>query len=109
MLARTLRGQRKCTFISAAIVGEFYPYYCALYNLPTSNALPSGPAGRSGAHAYIRASGMPFLTRAQGLTLEGEIMEGKLALALPQAKPHKASGPDGFTLPSYRTFAVRLG
>lgn len=122
ILPRVLRGPRKRTVISqiqsmggrkahtsATIAGEFYSYYRSLYNLPTSGPPPYGPDGQGAADAYIQASGMPSLTRKQGIAHEGEITEEELALALAQAKPHKVPGPDGFTLPYYETFVARLG
>lgn len=51
---------------------------------------------------------MPTLSADQSLALEAEITEDELSSAIALTKPHKAPGPDRFTLTNNQTLTSRL-
>lgn len=84
------------------IANSFKEYYETLYSLP------SVPRAQSRMEAYVSSSQIPTLTPENIADLDSPITQEELTLALKSAKPDKAPGPDGLTLPYYKTLFSSL-
>lgn len=124
LLANALKGSRNKNFMphilsssgnklgtSTAIAAEFQTFYEDLYNLnadPSSNEHLNAISRREQIATYIRDSGMPSISATEAAQLEHPIRLEELASVLKSAPPGKAPGPDGFTIPYYKTFSEAL-